>query len=106
MANSSHYKVIVIDTESTGVHPNSDEILQVSIIDGSGRVLFNKYIKPSHTKSWPGAQRVNHISPQKVSRCKTIDTYVPKIQKIIDSADFIVGYNMVNWKTKFQLPHP
>ena len=45
MANSSHYKVIVIDTESTGVDPYSDEILQVSIIDGAGKVLFNKYIK-------------------------------------------------------------
>ena len=94
MVNSSHYKLIVIDTETTGVDPYSDEILQVSIIDGSGRVLFNKYIKPSHTESWPGAQKVNHISPKKVSRCKTIDKYVPKIQKIIDSADYIVGYNI------------
>ena len=94
MGNSSHYKVIVIDTESTGVDPYSDEILQVSIIDGAGKVLFNKYIKPSHKESWPGAQRVNHISPKKVSKCKTIDKYLPKIQKIIDSADFIVGYNI------------
>ena len=95
MAKSFHNKVIVIDTETTGVNPTTDEILQVSIIDGSGRVLFNKYIKPSHTESWPGAQRVNHISPQKVSKCKTIDKYLPQIQKIIDGADYIVGYNII-----------
>ena len=97
---SINYKVIVIDTETTGTDPYSDELLQIAIINGSGRVLFNKYLKPTHTNSWPDAQKVNHISPKKVSRCKTVDKYKRKIQKIIDDADIIVGYNI----KKFDIP--
>lgn len=101
MINKPISNVIVIDTETTGKNPYSDEILQVSIISGSGRVLFNEFIKPLHTKSWPEAQKVNHISPQKVSRCKTFKKYLSKIQTIIDSADFIVGYNLKHFDIPF-----
>lgn len=98
---SINYKVIVIDTETTGTNPYSDELLQIAIINGSGRVLFNKYLKPTHTDSWPKAQKVNHISPKKVSRCKTVDKYKRKIQKIIDNADIIVGYNIKSFDIPF-----
>ena len=40
------YDEIVIDTETTGLNPYDDELLQVSIIDGQGNTLFNSYIKP------------------------------------------------------------
>ncbi len=100
MMGSLNFKVVVIDTETTGIDPYSDEILQLSIINGTGRALFNKYMKPTHTDSWPKAQLINHISPKKVSKCKTIDQYLTKIQKIIDSADYIVGYNL----KKFDIP--
>ncbi len=86
--------IIVIDTETTGLNISTAEILQISIISGSGIVLFNKYIKPEHTTSWPAAQAIHHISPAKVKKCKTIDYYVPRIQRIIDSADIVIGYNL------------
>ena len=54
---------IVIDTEATGLHPGWDELLQVAVIDGEGRVLFDQLIKPSRRKKWPDAQRVHGISP-------------------------------------------
>ena len=93
-------KIIVIDTETTDKYPSTAELLQVSIISGSERVLFNEYIKPTYATSWPDAMRVNHISPDMVKNCKTIGYYVPKIQKIIDSADIVVGYNLI----KFDIP--
>ena len=37
------HNVVVIDTETTGVD-SDDEILQLSMVSGYGRVLFNKYI--------------------------------------------------------------
>lgn len=86
--------IVVIDTETTGKITSIAEILQVSIISGSGMVLFNEYIKPTHTTSWPEAQAINHISPAKVKNCKTIDHYASKIQNIIDNADIVVGYNL------------
>ena len=54
---------IVIDTETTGFYPWWDELLQVAIIDGENRVLFDRLIKPSRRKKWPYAQRVHGISP-------------------------------------------
>ena len=37
-------KYIVLDTETTGLNAAEDEILQVSIIDNEGVVLFDSYI--------------------------------------------------------------
>lgn len=54
---------IVIDTETAGFYSGWDELLQVSVIDGEGYVLFDRLIKPSRRKKWPYAQRVHGISP-------------------------------------------
>lgn len=39
-------KYIVIDTETTGLDPIVDELLQVSIIDNNGNTLFDEFVKP------------------------------------------------------------
>ena len=89
-------KLIVIDTETTGLFPYWDEILQLSIIDGSGNTLFNSYFKPKKRKRWPEAQRVNNITPQMVADKPHITDreILDQIQSLIDSADVIVGYNV------------
>lgn len=83
---------IVIDIETTGLEED-DEILQVSIIDFNGNVLFNEYIKPTRKKQWTEAQRINGISPEMVNDCKTFSCYKNQIQEIFDSTDLIIGYN-------------
>ena len=45
-------KIICIDIEATGLDRNNDEILQVSIINGRGKTLYNSYIKPEYTTEW------------------------------------------------------
>ena len=85
-------KVILFDTETTGT-TESDEILQLSIINGKGRVLFNKYIKPYQKTSWPYTEKINGITPEKVSKCKTFDKYQKKIQKIFDKSEVLIAYN-------------
>ena len=86
-------RMVVIDTETTGKHPGTDELLQVSIISGHGRVLFNHYLKPTNTLSWKDAQRINHISPFRVKMCPHISVYEPLISAILKKAKTIVGYN-------------
>lgn len=85
-------RIIVLDTETTGIDPD-DEILQLSIIDENENILYNGYFRPRFKTSWPGAEAVNHISPEMVSDKPTIFTKQSEIQKILDSADTIVGYN-------------
>lgn len=89
-------RIIVIDAETTGLDPDWDEILQLSIIDGNGSTLFNSYFKPIERERWPEAQKVNNITPQMVADKPHIsDRQIHKqIQAILDSANVIVGYNV------------
>lgn len=48
---------LIFDTETTGLDPMRDEILQLSIIDENENVLFNDYLKPLHKAKWPDAER-------------------------------------------------
>ncbi|MBQ9531575.1 MAG: 3'-5' exonuclease [Eubacterium sp.] len=84
---------IVIDTETTGLVPANDELLQVSIIDTDGNVLFDSYFKPSHTASWEDAMEVNHITPEMVKNSPAISDKIDEINRIVGLADRIIGYN-------------
>ena len=85
---------IVIDTETTGLNAAEDELLQVSIIDNEGTVLFDSYIKPTQHTEWAEAERVNHITPEMVDNSPTIEEVMPEINDILKRYDKIVGYNV------------
>lgn len=53
-------KYVILDTETTGVF-NDDEIIQLSIIDLHGNVLYNQYFKAIKDSHW-GAYKVHKIS--------------------------------------------
>ncbi len=86
-------KVIVIDTETTGLQAGVDEILQLSIIDGDGNTLYDKYFKPEHQTSWEEAEAVNGISPQDVADCPSFKSEIETINNIVKDSDIVVGYN-------------
>ena len=88
---------IVIDTETTGLNPESgDEILQVSIIDADTKqVLFNELMRPKMVTSWDEAQAVNGITPEMVADKPTIDAYAYRIQSILSDSTEIIGYNTI-----------
>lgn len=87
MNDNEKLKTIVLDTETTGLYPGYDEILQLSIIDKNGNTLFNEYIRPKNNREWAEAQAVNGISPENIAECPTFDYYRNTIQAIFDSAD-------------------
>ena len=67
----------------------------MSIIDSQGNTLFNSYIKPLFTENWDGAMAVNHITPEMVANAPNIIEVKQEINKIINSANVIVGYNIL-----------
>lgn len=86
-------KKIVIDTETTGFNAKTDELLQVSIIDTDGNVLFDSFFKPTRHSEWKEAENVNGISPEMVANSPTIDEKIAVINDILHSADEVIGYN-------------
>lgn len=87
--------MIILDIETTGFSNTDDEILQVSIIDGNNTVLFNEYMKPTHTERWDNAEAINGISPVMVKDEKPFEFYKEKINEIIKGADLVLGYNVI-----------
>lgn len=86
--------IIVLDTETTGVcRDRQDEVLQLAIIDGTGKTIWNKFYKPEYITEWAGAMAVNHITPEMVENCPTIRQDMSTINKILTQAKLIVGYN-------------
>lgn len=67
--------IICLDAETTGLNRYDDEILQLSIIDGSGAILFSEYVKPVRHERWTDAEKVNHISPSMIKDCKPLLYY-------------------------------
>lgn len=85
---------IIFDTETTGLNPRRDEILDIAIIDGDGDTLHTGLYKPSRATSWPEAAAVNGIWPEDVADCPPINRDVDLIKGIIENSDEIVGYNV------------
>ena len=94
-------KIICLDVETTGLRAGVDEILQLSIIDGNGNVLFNEYIQPKTKEKWDEAQEIHGISPEMVADKPTIDEHIPVLNKILAEAVLIVGYNSIYFDLKF-----
>ena len=87
--------VIVFDVETTGLSFENDEILQLSICNGSGKILMNQYFKPERCISWSDAERINGISPEMVRDMPYIKDFIVDIQKIVDDAELLITYNGV-----------
>lgn len=94
-------KVIVIDTETTGFNPYDDELVQISIIDGNGTELFNRYTCPQKSKEWPDAEKVNGISFERVKNCPAPAYYAHQITDIVQDAEIIISYNGLQFDIPF-----
>lgn len=88
-------KTIVLDTETTGLRGWSDHLLTVGICDGEGKeVACFELCPPPECYEWPEAERVNGISPADTVGWPTIEDVRPELQRILDAAEVVIGYNV------------
>ena len=89
-------RVVVLDTETTGLNPDkTDEILSLTIIGLDGTVIFNELVKPEKRKRWPKAQEVHGITPAMVEDKKPLIAFQDELQELWSKIDLIVGYNVM-----------
>ncbi len=84
---------LYIDTETTGLDLNDDELLRVSVISDECDCLFNTYVKPVHKTQWPLAQDLNGISPNMVQNASCKEEVMRQLSEII-RGKHVVAYNM------------
>lgn len=89
MSNNTVY----LDTEGTGLDPENESMLEISIVSDAGRVLLNTLIAPPHGRdSWPQAQRIHGISPAMVAGAPSLDMLTPQIEAAVRGRDVVI-YN-------------
>ena len=95
LTNIAPEKIIVFDTETTGLNPyGNDEILQLAIINGNNEEVFNSLFKPEMRKTWTKAAEINGITPRMVKDSPHFADVKDDIQKIFDNAELIIAYNV------------
>jgi DNA polymerase III subunit epsilon len=69
---------VFLDTETTGLD-RSAEIIEISIVDLDGSVLYETYVRPSAPIP-PAATRIHHITNQVVSKAPTWPAVWPLVR--------------------------
>lgn len=87
--------VVCLDVETTGLNPRVDEVLQIALVRGDGEPLVSCYVRPERHSIWPSAQRVHGITPSMVEDCPPLASIKMKMEKVLEDAELIVGYNIV-----------
>lgn len=84
---------IYLDTETTGLDPAHDDLLEIAIIGDSGEVLLNTLIKPSSNNPiWPEAEAIHGITPEMVQDAPVLSEIAPRIEAAIKGREVII-YN-------------
>ena len=56
----------ILDTETTGLDRDVDEILSIAIIDQDGTVLLDTCVTPIRHKTWERTQAIHGITPEHI----------------------------------------
>lgn len=86
-------RTLFFDLELTGVYSH-DEIISISITDGTGRVIMDTLVKPAHTKKWKRTEKIHGITPDMVADAPLLRDLTPQIKEIFANADVLVAYGV------------
>lgn len=86
-------KVLFFDLELTGFYDH-DEILSVTIVDATGKLIMDTLVKPAKKKKWKNTEKIHGITPEMVENAPGMDELTPKIREIFDGAENIIAYGV------------
>lgn len=83
-------KVISLDAEFA----RGKYMLELSMVDGSGRTVYSRRFKPTAVRTW--MLEPHNISPAMVKDAPKFRQCLGEIRKIIDGADYMLGFDVGN----------
>lgn len=87
-------RIVVIDTETTGLDEEKDEVLSLAIVDVDGNKLFSSYIRPATRKRWPNAQKIHGITWEDVKDAPTLEELADELAPYFAEGMVVAGYNV------------
>ena len=82
---------VYLDTETTGLNPDRDELLEIAIVDELGNTLVDTLIRPKR-RQWPVAQGIHGIAPQDVKAAPRLEDVTPKLAAAVSGKRLVI-YN-------------
>ena len=92
-ASTTGEDLIFLDTETTGLHPPEDKIVEIAIVDGKGKILLDTLVNPERPIGF--ATSIHGIEDRMVSSCSTIDQLLPAV------IEAVRGKHVVIYNAKF-----
>lgn len=83
---------VFIDTETTGLDPSTDEILEIAIVDDTGRTLLNSLVRPERRTEWRSAEEINGIAPADVAGAASLAELASAIRAAVEGREVVI-YN-------------
>jgi DNA polymerase III epsilon subunit-like protein len=91
---------LYLDTETTGLAPPKDDLVQVALIDDAGERLLDELCRPApewmHT-GWPGAEAIHGIAPADVADARPADAVRT------DVAQLVAGEELGSYNARYDL---
>jgi DNA polymerase III subunit epsilon len=83
-------ETLFLDTETTGLHPPKDKVVEIAIADLDGNVLLDTLVNPEREIGF--ATTIHHITDGMVATSPTLEQLLPQIQAIVRDNHLII-YN-------------
>jgi len=87
-------RIFFLDIITTGYTPAISSVLQVAVIDGTGRVLLNTYVKPDRKLNYDKVEDRFGIPADKLEDAPEWDIVRAEMQKVLSHAGIVAGENI------------
>ena len=90
--------IVFLDTETTGLYPPMDKIVEIAIIDGNGKILLNSLVNPEREIPLE-VINIHRIDNEMVKSSPILKNLEPELFEILNDKKLIV-YNL-NFDIRF-----
>lgn len=84
-------EVLFFDLEMTGVYEH-DEVLSVSVADGTGETVFHTLVKPERKKRWNRTEKIHGITPADVAGAPGFSSLFPALRDLFIPARRLIAF--------------